>query len=139
MSIDEFLLLIISGIFTYKFLLEWYRYTRSEWPPERVKIQRVVFCLLPVISFAMIFFTLKELASFDVVNDGIYLFLYILFGFAWIYICFSFIFRLFDVSWKDDVLNNNNKAALFAMTGAFLGITAVFCGANTGDGPGWWC
>ncbi|MCL2172231.1 MAG: hypothetical protein LBH62_06805 [Nitrososphaerota archaeon] len=46
---------------------------------------------------------------------------------------------IFDLSWLDDALNLNNKAALIAVVGGFLGLTLIYSGANIGNGPGWWC
>ena len=31
------------------------------------------------------------------------------------------------------------KAALSAISGAFIGSVLIYSGANIGDGPGWWC
>ena len=41
-----------------------------------------------------------------------------------------------DLPDADIVLDN--KAAVFPAAGGFVGVTLIYAGANTGDGPGWW-
>lgn len=55
------------------------------------------------------------------------------------YLSTALITCFFDLSWKDDILNGNNKSALAAFAGGFLGAAAIYAAANIGDGPGWWC
>ncbi|MCL2752237.1 MAG: hypothetical protein FWE62_05730 [Firmicutes bacterium] len=45
----------------------------------------------------------------------------------------------FDISWRDDALYQNNKAAVVVVTSAYIALTLIYAGANAGDGPGWWC
>lgn len=139
MDYSEMLVLTVSIIFSAKFLLQWYRTLYSAWPPGRGKAARIVMGLLPVFSFAVILYTLMALASFDVVSDTLYIFFYIVLGYACIGGSMRIITALFDISWVDDVVNLDNKAAMFVVTGAFLGFAAVYAGSNVGDGPGWWC
>ncbi len=94
---------------------------------------------LPLISLVIYLYTMTVLASFDVVDSFIYIVLYTLLGFAWLYYGLMAMAYFFDLSWVDDALNMNNKAALFSVTGGFLGLTIIYAGANIGDGPGWWC
>jgi len=103
------------------------------------KLAQWIFGCLPAISFIIILFTLKVLASFDVVNDPFYLIYFIVFGYTCIYFGLNLMAFFFDLSWIDDVIYLNNKAALFSITGGFLGLTLIYSCANIGDGPGWWC
>ena len=43
-----------------------------------------------------------------------------------------------DLSWPFDAVHLDNKAAVFPAAGGFVGVTLIYAGANTGDGPGWW-
>jgi len=135
----EFMILIFSGYYVAFAAMNWYRRIVKTWPSGRNKTARYILGFLPVLSFFMILYTLKELASFDVVGDGIYIILYLFLGFAWIFFGMRLVFKYFDLSWIDDVLENENKAALIAVTGAYLGLALIYSGANVGDGPGWWC
>jgi hypothetical protein len=42
------------------------------------------------------------------------------------------------ISVRDDVIERGNRAALWSVLGALLGITLCFAGGNIGSGPGWW-
>ncbi len=135
----ESVIFMFSAFFAFRGIYKWYLRLAEMWPPERNKTAKYIFGFLPFISFGIIVYTLRVLASFDVVNDFIYIIFYIFLGFAWIFAGLSLVFRYFDLSWVDDVLNLNNKAALYAFTGAYLGVVIIYSGANIGDGPGWWC
>jgi len=135
----EVFVFVISLGFTLWFLIRWYRFIYDSSLPEREFSAWITMILLPLLSFMIIVFTLRFLASFDVVDDFIYIVFYILLGYAWLDIGLFFFFPVFDISWRDDVLNANKKAALFAVSGGFIGLTAIYAGANVGDGPGWWC
>jgi len=135
----ELILLLFFGFVTFHFLYKWYRTLALAWPPERIKVTRRIFHCLPLAALIMIIYTLKVLASFDVVGDILYILFYIAFGFAWLQAGLFFVFSFFDISWREDALHNHNPAAVAAIIGGFLGITCIYCGANIGDGPGWWC
>lgn len=135
----EFMILIFSGYYATRSTIKWYKRVVNIWPSERYKLERYILGLLPVISFAIILFTLRVLASFDVVDDAVYIIFYLILGFSWVYFGMRMVNKYFDLSWIDDALENGNKAALFAITGAFIGLVLIYSGANVGDGPGWWC
>ncbi len=135
----ELVVFALSVIFTYRFLTRWYRASSDMWPPRKSLAVKCTFNLLPLVSFVIFLFTLTVLASFDVVNSFFYILFYLLLGFAWLYFGLIVMAYCFDLSWVDDALNLNNKAALFSVTGGFLGLTVIYSGANIGDGPGWWC
>ena len=124
---------------TVLFIVRWYRYLIKSWPFKRNALSRFSLGCLPFVAFAIMLYTLIVLASFDVVDSTIYIIFYIFLGYAWLYLGVSFIFRFFDLSWIEDVVNLNNKAALPAFAGGFMGLTFIYAGANIGDGPGWWC
>ena len=135
----ELIVFLGSGFFMVKFLIEWYRPLIRMWPPGRGGLQKVVLQVLPPAALGMILFTLRVLASFDVIGDFFYLLLYVLLGMAWIYFGLWLMTRLFDLSWLDDAIYRDNKAAMVTVCGGFLAITLIYAGANIGDGPGWWC
>ncbi len=139
MDFFEFLILIFSGIITVKFFKSWYKPILKAWPPENRKATKFVLGCLPVASLIIILYTLKVLASFDVVDNFIYIVFYVLIGYTWLYYALKLMFFYFDISWIDDVLNLNNKAALYTVIGGYLGLTIIYSGANIGDGPGWRC
>lgn len=132
----EFIIFIVSGVCSLVSITIWYKRTKHTKHFEKDTLIEVTMSLLPVISLAIMLFTLLVLASFDVVNSFIYILFYILLGYAWIFLGMRFVFKYFDISWIDDVTQNRNKAALFAVAGAFLGISVIYAGANVGDSPG---
>lgn len=139
MDTMEVIVFLVSGFLLFVFLKKWYQPLFFGWPPERNKPAKYIFGWLPAVSLAIIVYTLKVLASFDVVDSFIYIVFYIVMGYAWLYFGLELMSLFFDLSWIDDAVNLNNKAALISITGGFLAVTAIYSGANIGDGPGWWC
>ena len=135
----ELIVFALSGFLTLRFLFKWYHATLFSWPFGRGKSKKIVLGLLPVAAFFIIMSTLETWASFDVVDDSFWIFFYIVLGFAWLWLGVLAMGAFFDLSWQDDILSMNNKAALYAFGGGFLGLTVIYAGANIGDGPGWWC
>lgn len=139
MSEIETLLFLLCGVLTTIFIVNWYRYLFGIFKPKRKLINDYILGLLPFVLFIIIYYTLRNLASFDVVNNTLFIIFYIFFGFTWIYLFNKLIFLFYDISWIDDIITNGNYAALSAYVGALLGITLIYAGANIGDGPGFWC
>jgi hypothetical protein len=139
MGILEILVFAVSMFCSYKFLDKWYTPLLLKRPLNRSKTAKYILGLLPVVSLCIILFTLKMLASFDVVGSFIYILMYVFLGGAWLFLGITIMSCLFDLSWLDDALNLNNTAALIAVAGGFLGLTLIYSGANIGNGPGWWC
>ena len=135
----EFLVFLVSIFCSFEFLVKWYRPLLSKRPLDQNKSAKYVLCLLPIGSLCVILFTLKMLASFDVVDSFIYIPMYTVLGITWLFLGVTIMSCIFDLSWLDDALNSNNKAALLAVVGGFLGLTLIYSGANIGNGPGWWC
>ena len=135
----EIIILIISGIASLICFFAWYREIFSAWPPCRGKVVKVTLGLLPVIASGIIAATLKTLAASDVVDSPVYILFYWVLGLAWLAFGGYFACYFLDLHWREDVLQLNNKAALCAFSGVFLGSAIVYSGANIGEGPGWWC
>jgi len=138
---DGFEVLIFIGSFftVWKFFSQWYAPIFHAWPRERGQIKRTVLSALPMVSLFIILFTLTSVASFDVVNEPLWVIFYTVLGVAWLWLGVFIMNAVFDLSKNDDVLNMDNQAALLAYSGGFLGLTLIYAGANVGDGPGWWC
>ena len=141
MDVSEFVVLFLGLIFTVPFLLEWYprMFRSASLPPGKTRLERVILSVLPLAACATILYILRFHASFDVVDAPIYIAFYLVIGFTWLSVGVWFMFLFFDLSWIDDVLDRGNRAALIAIAGGFMGICAIYSGANIGDGPGWWC
>ena len=86
---------------------------------------------------AMLFLVLKTWASFDVVDDPRYVFMYLVLGLAWLRLT-TLLFPFVGLSLRDDVLERGNDAALATAIGGLAAITLCYAGANIGSGPGWW-
>ncbi|MGL6198149.1 MAG: DUF350 domain-containing protein [Lachnospiraceae bacterium] len=139
MSLGEILLLSGSSALSIRFLVEWYYRSYRDKLSIRNNGAQVFLCCIPVACLAIIYYTLRNLASFDVVDSSAYIFLYIIVGLSWIYISLWLIFAVFNLSWYEDIFLLNDTAAMLAITGGMIGSTLIYSGANIGDGPGWWC
>jgi hypothetical protein len=141
MDISEIAVLFLGFAFTVAFLSAWYWriFKFASLPPRKARLEKYILGVLPLAACAAIFYILRFHASSDVVDAPLYILFYILIGFAWLYIGVGAMFLFFDLSWKDDILGRGNRAALIAFAGGFMGICAIYSGANIGDGPGWWC
>ncbi len=135
----ELLAFLFSAWLSCTYFLRWMTAVVRAWPPQRTRLVRYTLGCLPVMALAIILLTLRFLASFDVVDDIIYVVFYVALGYAWIYAGTNMLHFFFDLSWRDDVIALNNKAALCAFSGGYIGLTLIYSGANIGDGPGWWC
>lgn len=93
--------------------------------------------LVPVVVGATVFAVLRTIAASDVRDAPPYLFQYSVMGMAWVVLA-SWAFGFLGVSWRDDVLERGNGAALPAALGLYAGVGLAFAGANVGEGPGWW-
>ena len=129
----------ISVVVTIVFVYRWISKLNSAWPKERMKTEKIVFTVLPIVSLVIIMVTLLFFASYDVVSSAFYISFYVFLGFTWICFSLGMMFFLFDISWIDDALNMDNEAALATIAGGYIGTTLIYAGANIGDGPGWWC
>jgi uncharacterized membrane protein YjfL (UPF0719 family) len=79
--------------------------------------------------------SLRFLASLDVRNDAFYMPFYLLLGAGWLGGA-TFLFPLFGVNARDDVIERSNPAASWTVCGALIGVTLCYGGANIGNGPG---
>ena len=134
----EILVFLLSAIYAFVSLVQWYPALGSRSPASSGRI-RLTLALLPPTALAIIVWTLRNLASFDVVEDGFYLLMYILLGLAWAFFGSFLMFAVLDLSRVDDLIGMHNSAAAIAFSGGFLAITLIYAGANIGDGPGCWC
>lgn len=137
MSRDEFIVLLLGAAFGGWGAWNWYArifnpqlarpLTASTW-----------LALAPLVALVGLFATLRLAASFDVREAPQYLLLYTLLGGAWM--CGAVgVLALMGVSFRDDVIERRNPAAAIVVVSALLASTAIYAGANIGDGPGWWC
>lgn len=137
MSPDEVLVLVASLIVLFSAWAAWY------WQAATIAVRpaprhgRPLLLALPLACVLVLWIVLRELASFDVRDDGKYMFMYMALGLAWV----GALIRgtaLAGISMRDDVLERRNGAAAIAIGGAMIGLTFAFAGGNIGDGPGWW-
>jgi hypothetical protein len=98
---------------------------------------RLVLLFVPLACAGITFAVLRTLAAEDVRDAPIYMLLYLALGAAWVGVARLFL-PLLGISPRDDVLERRNPAALLAVSGALVGLTLCYAGANIGNGPGWW-
>lgn len=137
MSDGETLVLIVSGLIAIVAWPLWFvRVLRvKSLAPASASLAPVL--LAPWVSAALLYAVLKTAASSDVVDDPKYVFMYQVFGAAWVAVGALWLRRL-GISLVDDAVERRNAAASWAIAGFVVGLTIVFAGSNIGDGPGWW-
>ncbi|MFD2305350.1 hypothetical protein [Enterococcus termitis] len=137
-SLGEGFIMGLSICTSFYFLKGWYvktaHVTRFFNQPKR----RAYLYGLPAIPILLYLYTLRTVASWDVVGEMAYIIMYLFLGIAWLALSFDGMLLLWSFSYEDDVLMSKNKAALILMTGAIVGSSLIYAGANIGDGPGWW-
>jgi hypothetical protein len=137
MSGDEALMLIVCGIIGLVGWGSWYFHAVAIRAMSADLLVRQSILLTPLLCAAILFFVLKQFASPDVRDSGIYLGFYEVMGAAWL----TLMVRgspLLGVSYWHDALERCNLAAAIALIGVLIGHTFCFAGANIGSGPGWW-
>ena len=139
MDAIETIVFTLSMTLTARFFAKWYRPIAMLWPNGRGRMAKVVIGSLPAVVLLVVLPVLLTLASFDVVGSPFFVLFYLLLGYPCLWFGVFAMRCFFDISLADDILQMNNKSALLAFVGGFLGITAIYCAANVGDGPGWWC
>jgi hypothetical protein len=137
MSEDEIFVTIASVVVTLGAWATWYFQAATVAGPGAPPEGRAMLRTVPIVCLAVLWLTLRMVASHDVREDGRYLFMYTMLGVAWLGIVTRFS-TFAGISMRDDVLERRNGAAAIAIGGAMLGITMAFAGGNIGDGPGWW-
>lgn len=101
------------------------------------RFARTPLMLAPAGCAVALYFILRRYASHDVVDSPQYLLFYIMMGAAWVG-ALRWLFVPLGLSWRDDIVERANGAAMTATIGALFGLTFAFAGGNIGDGPGWW-
>lgn len=96
---------------------------------------RFVLFILPLFCFAAVGYVLKFYSSYDVRDSVQYMLFYLVLTAGWLGAAHPLI-ALMGISARDDVLEGKNAAAIWALFGAFVAISATFAGGNIGNGPG---
>ena len=58
-------------------------------------------------------------------------------GAVWL-ILSTVLFSWLGLSWRDDVVERRNSAALIALCGAILSVAIIYAGGSLGEGPSYW-
>jgi hypothetical protein len=133
---SETFALLVSIVATFGAWLGWFRAARNVTPLASAPNLRVPLCVAPWACLLLLLAILLLWSSFDVRSSPLYLTFYMVMGAAWVGGGMRVV-PLFGISARDDVIERGNRAALWSLLGALLGITLCFAGGNIGDGPGW--
>jgi len=96
---------------------------------------RLVLFALPLLCFAAVGYVLKSYSSHDVQDSVQYMLFYLALAAGWLGVAHPLL-ALMGISARDDVLERGNSAVLWALCGAYVGVSATFVGGNVGNGPG---
>jgi hypothetical protein len=134
---DELVVLVASVIIGVSSYITWITATMAPWRGRRA-VSRLPLLIIPLFAWGGLWIILKTLASADVRNDLFYLVQYGMMGIAWVGVGIKLL-PWVGFSLRDDIGEQDNRAAVPVIIGALIGLMACFAGANIGDGPGWWC
>ncbi len=137
MSGDEVIALIVSILLGIAGWRAWVAGLILLQPLSRKPATQFLGWLSPLAACAALYFVLAKWSSHDVRDNPVYIFFYMAMGFGWMGL-WNWILPYAGLSFRDDALERDNDSAGLAITGALLGATFGFSGANIGDGPGWW-
>jgi len=136
---EEIIVFLFSCVLVFLFFKRWYMPLLKTWPAGFNSNARSILGFIPVVFFILFYIVLNYFASFDVVDSNLYKLFYIVLGFAWVYTGLLLVSVCFGIIWPDDAVHLGNKSALVVIIGEFFALSAIYVGANIGDGPGWWC
>ena len=130
-----FIGLVVNVFFAFK----WYDVLQKTWPKIGKRQVLVSIAWTPIISLILIIAVILSLAAPSVTESAFYILFYTVIGLFFVF-CQAWLMKFFwDLSWWDDLLNLNNKAAVLPFTGGMLGTAIIYAAMNAGDGDGWWC
>lgn len=138
MSEDEVFVALVGLLLTLVLWIRWIHRMGSITDLAASRVVRLTVTLTPAGCALLLFVVLRTLAAHDVRDAPRYLFLYQVFGGAWVGVA-ARVFPRLGASAHDEVAERRNVAAAPVVVGALLGATLCFAGSNIGDGPGWWC
>lgn len=137
MSEDEVMVVIAAVVFAFfRWVMWYYRVVAVGSRFSRHSVRAPLY-LAPLVTGAITWIVLRWFASYDVRNDGVYLFFYMALGAAWTG-AVTIATSMLGISYRDDVAERGNVAASWAAAGAVVGGSLPYIGSNIGDGPGWW-
>src|SRR5262245_50676973 len=137
MDDTELYILMFCGFFALYAWIKWYRPLFSVSNLYSSSTVRLSLSSLPIICTILLLVVLATLSDPFVRTSPIYIIFYLVMGVLWISVG-AWAFQIFGLSARQDVIERQNPAALFAMTGALIALTLCFAGGNIGSGPGWW-
>jgi uncharacterized membrane protein YjfL (UPF0719 family) len=133
-SLEAFVLVVSVIVSTQ----QWFSWYRGIFEVNRLGVpwrQRVPLSIAPPLCMAILFTSLRKFGDDAVRHNFWYLLLYLSLGAAWL-AGIAAISSLLGVSARDDALERANHSATWAVSGALVGATFCFAGANIGNGPG---
>ncbi|HOX02752.1 MAG TPA: hypothetical protein P5555_05610 [Candidatus Paceibacterota bacterium] len=134
---DEAFALIVGILVGIGSWMSWYYALRVVGRAVRPRGWRQPLALVPLVCALLLYVVLARWSAEDVRTDPAYMIFYMVIGMAWLGL-FRLPLPLAGLSVRDDVLERGNDAAAWAVSGALIGGTCCFAGANVGNGPGWW-
>ena len=135
----EIPILFISLVASVFFTIHLCKNVSSTWPKIGKGQVLASVAVAPVVSLVLIFAVIINLAAPSVTGSAFYVFFYTMIGIVFVF-CQALVMKFFwDLSWRDDLLSLNNKAAVMPFLGGMVGTAIIYAAMNAGDGDGWWC
>jgi len=133
------ILMIGCVIATGWFLFQWYGGLLLTWPKANKFLVVKGLFAVPFVALVIILYTVANHAAPSVTEDGFFIFFYVTLGMPFVFVQVKLMEIFWDISWRDDLLNANNKAAFFPVLSAVISTAILYASMNVGDGYGWWC
>lgn len=137
MSGDEVLVLVASVIVSVRGLVNWQSTLNASTTLTRARRSIAAFYLVPLFCVMVMLATLIGFSASNVKDDWRYITLFLTLGFAWLFAA-GHAFSFLGMSLPMDAVQQANEAAKKALLGALIGVTAVYCGAQIGEGDTIW-
>jgi uncharacterized membrane protein YjfL (UPF0719 family) len=132
---DEIFLMLISIALT---AITGYRWMVALSVSSLVRSRNWLLLLVtPISCLAFVLFVLRRWADDEVRDDWRYLTLLLLLGAGWMGM-FSTALHWMGLSLRQDAAERRNLAATLAWCGAMIGISVLYAGGSTGEGPSLW-
>ncbi len=131
-----FLLFLLSISISSPLWEQWYQDILSTKVLVVTTQGRSLLFITPLLCAAILVGILGTVADTNVRADIFYQVFYLALGALWLGLAIA-VLPFWGLSARDDVIERQNLAAAYSISGALLGVTLCFGGGNIGNGPGW--
>ena len=134
---DEWLFFLAAAASVVGLIVTYYLPLLSISPIKSSSLQRFALACLPLVAIVPTYVVLQRWADPRVVGHLDYTILFMLGGGIWIFVASRFL-EVLGISIRDDAIERDNLAALFAVWGILSSVGIVYALSNIGTGVTIW-